>query len=108
MAANEKHNEQIKQLTAHGAELEGKEVNGNKAVANLSKMLGNANERTDNAAYEENGLQPRLQQLKRGQDRVDQSISRVQDTIDRSSTSLIEDWEYMELSPDKEGREMAN
>lgn len=94
VAVNEKLNEQGIQLSVSMADLKGDVMNGKKTVVDLIVKLHASEKRPEDVAYERYGLQACLQQSQREQDKLCESIIRIQDKIDRYRAGLKEDQKY--------------
>lgn len=83
-------------MSACMTELEGKAMSGKEIVADPNVNLEAAKRRAEDLLYERDGFQTRLQQFQCGHDIVNESITRIQDKIDRFRAGLKEDQNYME------------
>lgn len=62
MAVKEKLTKQVKQLSAREIELQNEVIDGKEAIRSLENKLKAAEKRAEDVAYEQDGLQARLQQ----------------------------------------------
>lgn len=76
-------------------------MSGKETFADLNVNLKVVKKCAEDFAYERDGLQAHSQQSQRGQDKVCDSITRVEDTTDRCNTRQKNDQEYMDLRTDE-------
>lgn len=105
MAAKEKLDKQIEQLSAPMIQLDSEVLKGKDAMVDFMKLKETEKLEIE-LAYEEGGLQAHSEQSPRKLDKVDCSISCVQGTIDRFSVGQNKDIEYMERLADEKSRQM--
>lgn len=88
------------------SELEGEAAKGKKTMADPSVNLEIVETLAESVAIEKDGLRACLQQSQRRYDKMRESITLVQDTLDSYSSGLKEDKEYMQHRANEEGPEM--
>lgn len=95
MAIKGKLTERVKQLSDLMTELEGDATNSKEIVADLKVKFNATEKRAEDVAYKRDSLRARLRQSQRGRDQMGESVTHIQDKIDRFSAGLKEDQEYM-------------
>lgn len=82
--------------------MDGKGINDKETVADFNVKLKAVEKRAEDVAFVRNVLQARLQQSQSGQDEVGESITRIQDKLNRFSSRLKGDQEYTKSRADEE------
>lgn len=83
-------------------------MQGSEAMADLYVKWRAIQKWADDVAYKKDGLQARLQQSQRGQNKVGESPTRVQGAINHFSDGVKEYWEDLVRRADEDCRKMLN
>lgn len=108
VAVQKRLTEGVKQLLAHMTELEGKAMMVEKSIWDFKIKLEATGKRAEDVAYQWDGLQTRLQQSQRGQDKMGESIICMRDKMDSFRAGLKTDEEYMESAADEKDRKILS
>lgn len=100
--------ELVKQPSLRVTELDGEVTNGNKTVSYLNVKFRATEKCVEDVVCQRDGPQACLQQCPCEQDKVNESITRVQDKIDRFNVGLKEDQNCMERRADEDSRRLLN
>lgn len=95
-----------KQISARVARLDDMVVKGTESLKNFNVKQKATRKQADVVAYLKTGLQACLQPSQCGRDKVSESSTCIQRTIDRFSSDLKEDQEYRERRAVEESHKM--